>query len=543
MRKRFPLRKKTAIGGMALVLASSVALAACSTSDKGATGSSSSPSPVSPAAGSPSAKPSESKEPLAIDVIVYPQSGFTPINGTEAQKVLEQKFNVKFNVLPVDISSAEKFNLYFAQGGTTDVMLTARPEIDPLLDQGLFREIKMDDLYSKMPTWMKKIDSLVGDPALTKKLMTYNGKVYSIPFTHGPLMESGIMIARKDWMTNVGITKSPTTLDEFEQMLKAFTEGDPDKNGKKDTYGIHGGQRYSFNYVWGAYGFMPKTYTLQNGKVTYTSILPEYKDALKLIAKWYKAGYIDPEFITDDRTKQRNKWSEGKFGVLADNAFWMDSVRGESGVLTMVEAKNPKAEFDFMSPFKGPTGKSGSFIDFPAVRGDASIYFGKKASDQVVAKMMEIKEALASDWELYKRMYYGVEGTDYTTEASGRIAVSPKLNAETITKEGIAHTFALMPITMDWMSKTMSERDKQFHKMSIEQPRTYNGRDFAVSGTNKSLNTKGADMMKVVDEFYFNAITGKVDIDATWDKYVDSVNKAGLSDILAEFTKMYNEGK
>jgi len=109
--------------------------------------------------------------------------------------------------------------------------------------------------------------------------------------------------------------------------------------------------------------------------------------------------------------------------------------------------------------------------------------------------------------------------------------VSPNLNAEIITNEGIAQTFALMPITFEWMEKSMNERDALLHKMAIEQPKVYNGMDFAVSGTN---------MVKVVDEYYYNAIIGRVDIDSTWDSYVQSVLKAGLQDILDEYTAMYN---
>ena len=146
-------------------------------------------------------------------------------------------------------------------------------------------------------------------------------------------------------------------------------------------------------------------------------------------------------------------------------------------------------------------------------------------------KMMEIKEALASDWELYQRVYYGIEGEHYTVDENGKIQVSPNLNAEIITNEGIAQTFALMPITFEWMEKSMNERDALLHKMAIEQPKVYNGMDFAVSGTN---------MVKVVDEYYYNAIIGRVDIDSTWDSYVQSVLKAGLQDILDEYTAMYN---
>jgi len=519
-------------------------LAACSTGSKTSEQGSPSPSPKpSAGASSNSEKPADGaatvpEKPLKIRMVASSGNGQAPILGTNVQKIMEERFNIEIELLPVNATTAEPYSLFFAQGGSADVYLTPPPDVNKLIDQGLFRKLDVNQLYERMPVWMSKVESLVGDPELAKKLMLYNGELYQIPYTHGPLTESGLFIVRKDWMDKVGITQEPKTLDEFEAMLKAFTEKDPDNNGKNDTYGIHGGQRYNFNYLWGAFGFIPKSYYARDGKVTYTSILPEYKEALKVAQRWYKAGYVDPEFVTDDRTKQRNKWSEGKFGVLADNAFWMDSVRGENGVLAMVELKNSNAEFLFLRPFTGPTGLSGSFVDFPDVRGVASILFGKDASDEVVAKIMEMKEALASDWDLYKRAYYGVEGEHYTVKADGKLEISPTMNNDIGAADGLI-TYAHMPITLDWMKMTMTERDELAHKQSQEQPTVYNRIDFPTAGANIALTEKGEDILKVVDEYYINAVTGKVDIDATWDAYVQSALKAGLTAVLAEYQKMY----
>ena len=78
-------------------------------------------------------------------------------------------------------------------------------------------------------------------------------------------------------MDKLGI-ESVTNLEEFEAMLEAFTKQDPDGNGVDDTYGIHGGQRYRFNYVWGAYGIMPDSYIVRDDKTVFTSVTDEYKE-------------------------------------------------------------------------------------------------------------------------------------------------------------------------------------------------------------------------------------------------------------------------
>lgn len=479
------------------------------------------------------------EEPLEISIIVYNQAGYNAVNGTEVQKIIEERFNVKFDVVSLDIHNREAFSLYFAQGGDADVIYNVGDMEEDFIKQGLLREISEEDLYEKMPVYMEKMNELVGDGELVKNLIQYDGKNYCIPFTHGPAVETGLVIVRQDWMENVGIS-SVTTLEEFEALLDAFTYGDPDGDGIDNTYGINGAtaSNYGFNSVWSAYGISPKSFYVEEDEIIYTSITEKYKEGLKLLNKWYEAGYIDPEFVTDDRTTQRNKWSEGKLGVLEDNAFWCDSARGEGSVLKMLEAKDENATFAFLDPFTGPYGDSGSKINYPALRNDGAIFFGANASDEVVAKMMEIKEAFASEWETYERGYYGIEGEDFEYDESGRLIINADESAEDYNNKGIRQTWALMPITFEWMEKTMTEKDKEVHEKSLSQNKIYNGITFATNGSSETWNTKGTDVEKIVDEYYYNAITGKVDIDSTWDEYVEKALDAGLRDVLAEYNEI-----
>ena len=54
--------------------------------------------------------------------------------------------------------------------------------------------------------------------------------------------------------------KAPTTIDEFESVMDAFTNKDPDGNGKKDTFGFSLSARNGFSnwmsdvsFIFGAY--------------------------------------------------------------------------------------------------------------------------------------------------------------------------------------------------------------------------------------------------------------------------------------------------
>ncbi|MFT4172214.1 MAG: sugar ABC transporter substrate-binding protein [Rhodocyclaceae bacterium] len=61
----------------------------------------------------------------------------------------------------------------------------------------------------------------------------YNGKYYGVPTS----AQSFALFVRKDWRTKLGLPQ-PKTWKDIEALAKAFTEKDPDGNGKADTFGF-----------------------------------------------------------------------------------------------------------------------------------------------------------------------------------------------------------------------------------------------------------------------------------------------------------------
>ena len=308
---------------------------------------------------SSAASSSKSAEPMKITWLVYNQIGITPSNDSPVLKLIEERFNVDITVPEVDIHTAEQWNLYWASGNTPDAafMNNTAATVFKLADQGLVRDIPAGYLDKYMPDWMKVIDSIAGKDLATQQT-SYKGKQYICPWASQQYPY--IMAVRKDWMDNVGVTKLPTTPDELLELAKKFTFNDPDKDGKNNTYGIHGGgtKRYMrFGYLNTYYGIWPDSYYLVNGKVTYTSTSDVYKESLKYLNSWYKAGVIDPEFATEDRTVQRKKWAEGKFGIIVDNPWWFS--KSTSGNLTdSMTASNPMQKLFSLIPSNPQTASS-----------------------------------------------------------------------------------------------------------------------------------------------------------------------------------------
>ena len=61
----------------------------------------------------------------------------------------------------------------------------------------------------------------------------YDGKYYGVPTS----AQAMVMYVRKDWRTKLQLPV-PQTWDDLEALAKAFTHGDPDGDGKANTYGL-----------------------------------------------------------------------------------------------------------------------------------------------------------------------------------------------------------------------------------------------------------------------------------------------------------------
>lgn len=457
--------------------------------------------------------------------------------GTPFQKYLEEKWNVKITPLMITHMEQEAWDLFFASGDTADYISNPGSRYNMLIDQALVQPISIEMLETYAPNWMAKTYEMVGSEEMTHQMLTYtDGNVYCMPYIAYTAAFAFGSYIRTDWLENVGL-EIPTTLDEFHDVIKAFKENDPDGNGEDDTLGMSG-TNGAFHYIFGAYGIMKDTYNLnEDGTVTYTSVGEPYKEALKTLAAWYAEGLIDPETFTDDRAKLREKWSSGRIGVMDDNAWWGEASRGNNSVFAMLQNRDPEAEITFYNAPTGPDGHSGARFGFPGITGQACVLFGADATEEEVIRIMQIKESMTY-LEEYTRARYGVEGEHYTIDDNGVLVMNPEWDFEQQRAAGIGQFYATQPQSIQDVSIVLQPADIVTNEISLANNKIYSGTNFYAPTTNEAKDTYGADVGTIVSEFYANAITGNIDIDAEWDAYVDSVYAAGLDRIIAEYEEM-----
>jgi putative aldouronate transport system substrate-binding protein len=129
----------------------------------------------------------------------------------------------------------------------------------------------------------------------------------------------------KDWLDKLGL-KAPTTLDEMFEVAKAFTEKDPDGNGKNDTYGVGGfingvGLGDRFDFIMGGYDVPGLWDVRDSGNIKLNVRDPNYAKALTFFNKLVTAKVIDPDWPTLKRDDFRARWKQGKFGIMWEDFF------------------------------------------------------------------------------------------------------------------------------------------------------------------------------------------------------------------------------
>jgi putative aldouronate transport system substrate-binding protein len=198
----------------------------------------------------------------------------------------------------------EQFNLMIASGNLPDVIQTNWLTV-PRGPQNAINEgtiLRLNEMIDQYAPNFKQF--LTEHPEIENMIKTDDGDIYAFPFIRDNDMTKiyyGPMI-RKDWLDKLQLT-APTTIAEWETVLTAFLNDDPNGNNKKDEvpFLIETGavRNESLNQLVGAWGILAKFYQV-DGVVKYGEIQPEYEQFIATMQEWYKKGLIDADFPAVD---------------------------------------------------------------------------------------------------------------------------------------------------------------------------------------------------------------------------------------------------
>lgn len=238
-------------------------------------------------------------------------------------RYVEEKLNIKTDlILSADSPNYKAMEqLAVTTGDMPDIMV-----ID---DVDLLRTMVENDMVEDLTPYyetcfserIKEIYNSYGDDRFA--MVTFDGKICAIPETD-IYSSANFIWLRKDWMDTLGL-KDPENLEDVGEIIRQFTEKDPGGNGEGNTLGLlcdrallaDTSNCYSVVPVFSNYGAYPGIWLLQeDGDVEYGSVLPETKDALRLLRDWYENGIIDKGFLLRTERNNAKLIIEGKSGAF-----------------------------------------------------------------------------------------------------------------------------------------------------------------------------------------------------------------------------------
>ncbi|SDO34826.1 putative aldouronate transport system substrate-binding protein [Paenibacillus sp. yr247] len=390
--------KKRIVLSVAATLAVTALVAGCAKETKETTSTSTS-------------KATETQKPAkrgAITATIYDRGNIPSSEGTIENNKITKWINeagpidVKF--VPVPRSQSEqKLNTLFASGGAPDLILEYAPQIkNPLIDQKQLRPI--DDMIEKYSVEYKAL--LQKYPSLKKAGTGSDGKLYQFGRINETIPQRGLFI-RTDWLKKLNL-QAPKTTEELYQIAKAFTEQDPDGNGKKDTYGI------AMSYNSGAVldemfgvtypGFIVKNNELVHGWDNIMAVT-EFKKKL------YSEGLVDKDYLNDKNgSKAKQDFLNGKIGIYMEQ-FNVPIVFYTDFYLNL--KKNvPDAEITVIPYPKTPVGQFNSIFVNPVQM--TAVVNAQTKDPEAVMKYVDF----ASSEKFMKTMYYGFDGVHSKQEAN-----------------------------------------------------------------------------------------------------------------------------
>ncbi|MGN0307075.1 MAG: extracellular solute-binding protein [Lachnospiraceae bacterium] len=164
-------------------------------------------------------------------------------------------------------------------------------------------------------------------------------------------------LVRKDYL-DAAEKDVPQTIDDWTALLKAMKE-----NGIEYPLAIpssnNAGNLFSTNVFSSAYGIAAGDYYLKDdGSVAYGPYEEAYKDYLTLLNQWYKAGYINPDFPTQNEDTIMSLASDDKVGSTVMHLYtygvtYYVTVEGDNPDKILVPAPIPVLkEGDELAPIR-----------------------------------------------------------------------------------------------------------------------------------------------------------------------------------------------
>ncbi|MCP3782229.1 extracellular solute-binding protein [Micromonospora sp. A3M-1-15] len=337
---------------------------------------------------------------------------------------LTKRTNVSIEPVAVPLSDYEsKRSLLIGAGDAPFIIPKTYPgQEDAFVSSGAI--LPVSDYLDLMPNLKDKISKWNLQSEINT-LRQADGKYYLLPGLHEKPWQDYTLAVRTDILDQLHLS-APKTWDELYTVLKAMKKAYPNSYPFSDRWSKPnpGGNllnilAFSYGLEGAGWNFQHTSWDANAKKFVYTGASDPYRQMLTYLNKLVREGLLDPESFTQTDDQARQKLANGKSFVISANAQTLVNENRPDLAKTIPSAKISKITLPI-----GPAGEIN-----PASRLENGIMISKKARDSknFVAMMQFI------DWLWYSDAgqefaRWGVEGTTFARDASGKITLADDVN-------------------------------------------------------------------------------------------------------------------
>lgn len=456
----------------------------------------------------------------------------TPEDDNIVIQALEEATGTKINIIYVSSGGyAEKLNARIADNDLPDLFWVSTLSLaSELKEAGMIADME-DVLNAVAPNYIEETKELLHKPAVNEDgayLLMNSSQDYGVN-----------VCIRTDWLKNLGLNM-PTNLDEFADVMHAFTYDDPDQDGVDDTFG------YSFNLnslngdgrngqnLFGAFG-IPKgqNIELEDGTVTTWTKHPRFLEAVRYIKGLIEDGVCEPDYVSIPQLNMFEKLWTGTSGCLEWECVgptnnWMPGRYVE---------QDPLPEFGF-AVLEGPYGDCGTSAAVASVTEGWLV----SADCENMEGVARIANYLMSE-EGSNLLILGVEGVMYewVDKENGEVKyLEPYNDSATHRAAGGFCYVKLFKSKNNAEVRTLNKQTQGGVELAWSL-----GIDYVINTEVSTVYTEyGADMSQILKEMFAELLITEDDkLEEVYNDYIAQWEEAGGSDWEKEVTGFWQDAK
>lgn len=451
-----------------------------------------------------------------------------------------KKFNI--SIKPVNTTwddYGQKIQMWAASGQLPDIFA-----IDAVgtqyqrkwVEQGVVKALPDLSKYANLAKYFEAPDI---------KGLSVDGKQYMVPRRMFPSVDWSILdrpvYYRWDLAQKAGITKEPETWEEFQAMLKAIVDQDPE--GTKTT-GLTASTVKMIGGLFWLYGNSAATsdgsggdfkWIKEDGKFVPAVFSSKALPALQNMRDMYTNKLIDPDIALTKPDLAYDKFVSGKAAALLAGGGFINL----DGAIYEKRWKNARPNEDFTSsvkvlkPLIGPDGERSHAV-FKTYWSES--YFSGKIDEKKLDRILSLYDYILSP-EGKDLLNYGIKDVDYKLE-DGKIvmleqqSLNEKYPAKGFLKQLVAYETA-DSYNMD--SPAIANKDIRQEAVNYIDWSLKNSKvpDYDIRLTYMSTPTK--DKFSVLDhDDLLKLMLSKDPVDKVWDGILKDYKAKGLDKMIEE---------